>query len=389
MTTINEVIAAGADDGFVFTQSFTPTFANYTAAIVTVGANVTQDPPIMAYAGARFQTINLAPPAIIDSATFTYPFGAILSGTPLIDIHGHDIDDATAWPGDGSLIPFMPQTAAVVALNTATGASANDVTAIVQEIVDRGGWAANNDMAFGLIPLDRTGIWQGVAYESSFPPTLDITYRLWVKGTIAATETADTMAASGLENMLGPLAATETADTMAAAGLAGIRGPLAATESADTMSGAGLETVTGTLTATESADTMAATGQAGIRGALAATETNDTMAASGLETISGAVAATETADTMAATGLAGIRGSSSMTEANDTMSAAGLETMTGALAATEANDTMSADGQAGIRGALAATEANDTMSATGETNIIAVLRQIFPFIFNLGTFMRR
>jgi 3',5'-cyclic AMP phosphodiesterase CpdA len=76
-------------------------------------------------------------------------------------LFGNDTDDAPSW-ADNAGPNNMTVTAAFTTLNIATsGTKPLDVTTIVQEIVNRAGWVANNDMAFG---VNGTIIGAGVGY---------------------------------------------------------------------------------------------------------------------------------------------------------------------------------------------------------------------------------
>lgn len=124
-------------------------------------------------------------------------------------------------------------------------------------------------------------------------------------GTMAVTETADTLAASGKENFTGTSAVTETADSLAAAGKENFTGTSAVTEDADSFAGSGKENFTGTMSVTETAD-----GFSGV----------------GLETYTGTSGITEGADTMVAAGQGGsIYGTGGFVEANDNMEASDTE----------------------------------------------------------------
>jgi hypothetical protein len=177
-----------------------------------------------------------------------------------------------------------------------------------------------------------------------------------ITGTVAATEAADTLAASGQVLISGTVAATEANDTLAASGSVIVTGTVAATESADTLAATGAVLVSGTLAATEENDTLAASGlvSSGVAGTVAATEANDTLAATGGVLIAGTLAATEENDTLAASGelVLPITGTVAATEENDVLAASGLvlEIIVGTVAATEANDTMAAVGSNGVTG---------------------------------------
>lgn len=190
-------------------------------------------------------------------------------------------------------------------------------------------------------------------------------------GTVTSTEAADTSAASGtvLNPITGSWASTENADVLAASGAEAFSGALASTESDDSLAGTGSEAVSGTIASTEGADTLAAAGSSlsGITGALAATESGDSLAGAGSETLSGTLASTEGADTITAAGssVTGISGALTSAEGPDSLVATGAEQMVGVLIVSEAADSLDAAGTQGIAGALSATERSDSLSAAG------------------------
>lgn len=186
-----------------------------------------------------------------------------------------------------------------------------------------------------------------------------------VTGNLAATESADTFAATGNVIVQGTLAATESADTFAATGDVVVQGTLAATDGADTFAATGSVATVGTLAATESADTFAATGTVLVEGTLAATEGADTFAATGTVLVEGDLAATEGADTAEFIGASVVTGNLAATEGADTFAATGIVITNGALAANESPDTFAATGVVLIQGTMAATEGADVFAATG------------------------
>lgn len=187
-----------------------------------------------------------------------------------------------------------------------------------------------------------------------------------VTGNLAATETADTFAATGDVIVQGTLAATETADTFAATGDVVVQGTLAATEGADTFAATGSVSTGGTMAATEgTADTFAATGTVLVEGTLAANESADTFAATGTVLVEGDLAATESADTASFIGGSVVTGTLAATESADTAAFAGQVIVTGTMAANEAGDTFAATGTVLIQGTMAATESPDVFAATG------------------------
>lgn len=159
--TVNEVIAAGGDDVFSTWNSggtnfyaFAGGLANLIAGRYTGGGYDDRD-----YAGLRFQTVAVPQAATITSATLV--LDVISATTPDINIFGNDVDDAAAFADPGNRVKEMTKTSAVTnTTSTATGVQNFTVTSIVQEIVDRAGWASGNDMAFGLFNNSGSDIHQ-------------------------------------------------------------------------------------------------------------------------------------------------------------------------------------------------------------------------------------
>jgi hypothetical protein len=210
-----------------------------------------------------------------------------------------------------------------------------------------------------------------------------------ISGTLAVTESADTLTASGTvasPGSTGTLSVTEASDTLAASGTTeppAITGTLAATEQADTLAGVGTFTptgVTGTLSVVEATDTLAAAGTSTaptFTGSLAVTEQADSLTASGTveaPIFTGALAITEAADILAASGTSSsdaIVGTLTVTEQPDVLVAAGTFTpgpVAGTLSVTEAADVLVATGTAAVpvfTGTLAIVQAADTFAASG------------------------
>jgi hypothetical protein len=176
MPTINESVATGADDGFIYTGLATGRF--YTAASLRAGNFNGAD--YNYFSAIRFQTIPIPQGATINAATLgTSKFKANRGSPPVIKIFGNDIDDAPAW-GTTNEVQNITKTTANSTVDTSSATASTDVAAIVQEIVNRGGWASNNDMAFGLFPQSNpagVNLFYPAAYGGAGgPATLDITY---------------------------------------------------------------------------------------------------------------------------------------------------------------------------------------------------------------------
>ena len=151
--TVNEAIVASADDrlesmamGGLYTDS---TFLS--AGVYNNAVN---------HVGWRFQVVDVPQGATINSAEFSiYQLEKV--GTPVVTMYGCDEDDSVVW--SASVKPTtVPKTTASTVLNSGWAGGAGlrtlDVTDIVQEIVDRPGWAANNDMSLVMMgPASGSG----------------------------------------------------------------------------------------------------------------------------------------------------------------------------------------------------------------------------------------
>jgi hypothetical protein len=133
----------------------------------------------------------------------------------------------------------------------------------------------------------------------------------------------------------------------------GITGTLAVTETADTLSATGtapLVAITGTLSVTESPDTVTAAGTVQVRGTLTATQANQTIVATGGVTVSGTLARTQANHTLVATGTGLVSGTLGITQANQTLVATGAvisSGLTGTLNLAQAPQTLTATGSVG------------------------------------------
>jgi hypothetical protein len=207
---------------------------------------------------------------------------------------------------------------------------------------------------------------------------------LWTDGSVASgVVNLEFFGAPEVAGVTGTLAATEAADGLSASGTvtsgaSPVVGALASTEGADVAAAAGLVLVRGTLASTEAGDAAAMPGRVLVRGTLAPTEAADTIAASG--TVStpaaiGSLAAVEGADTASAAGRVLVQGSAAALELGDSAGIVGAVLVQGAFAATEAGDALSAAGDvrdAPATGDLAASETSDSATAAGTVGTLSL-----------------
>ena len=134
------------------------------------------------YCGVRFNGVNLEPGTTITSAYIQFESFFSTSSTTNATVYGHDTDNAPTFTTTNNDISSRPSTTATVAWNSMEVwvedqiYQTPDLSAIVQEIVDRGGWSSGNSMAF--VFTGGGGIRRGYAFDY-FPaqaPLLHIEY---------------------------------------------------------------------------------------------------------------------------------------------------------------------------------------------------------------------
>jgi len=131
------------------------------------------------HAGVRFQTINIDQAETINSATLKLYMNS-KTGSPSGFIYADDVDDAPAWSASNKPSGITKTTAKTAVAGAApAGYKSHDVTAIVQEIVNRGAWAANNDIRFGILGSNTGNAYWLFEDYSAFGPEhsiLDVNY---------------------------------------------------------------------------------------------------------------------------------------------------------------------------------------------------------------------
>lgn len=140
MATFNTSITASSDDAreTVSTGVVDLTITNHN--IFGAGREV----------GLRFQNVTISAGSTITNAWLTVTTYNT-EDDPNVTIYGEDIDDAPSFTTTGYDITSRTKTTASVswsASNIGTGAkNSPDVKSVIQEIIDRSGWASGNDIA--------------------------------------------------------------------------------------------------------------------------------------------------------------------------------------------------------------------------------------------------
>lgn len=136
----------------------------------------------------RFLNVTLPQGATVSSATITLNITAA-SGVLATTLYGVDADNAAAFADPGNLPSAATKTTASADPDPAgTGSKIITITDIVQEIVDRPGWASGNAMAFVADDDASSSTWSAEDYEAvgTAEATLDITYTVPATGRNAA-----------------------------------------------------------------------------------------------------------------------------------------------------------------------------------------------------------
>jgi type IV pilus assembly protein PilY1 len=177
MTTINKQISLGTDDCYEINAS------GFNSATSTLSVGYDSD---VYDIGLRWQSVNIPQGASITSAKLSL-YLATDFGTLSANIRGIDEDNTVTWASDNRPSQRNKTTATITANeanwnNWATNSWIDiDITSAIQEIVDRGGWSANNDLA--VVIEDTAGAGSNIIYVYGYEQTgnlhgakLDIVY---------------------------------------------------------------------------------------------------------------------------------------------------------------------------------------------------------------------
>jgi hypothetical protein len=112
------------------------------------------DSPTQQTVGLRFQSLTIPPGSTITSAHIEFERDETETGVAALTIHGQAADNPATFSSTGFNITNRSTTSSSVAWNPPEWDSGSerhftpDLTTIVQELADRGGWASGNSMVF-------------------------------------------------------------------------------------------------------------------------------------------------------------------------------------------------------------------------------------------------
>ena len=151
-------------------------------ALTSSDLELSEDGSTSQIIGMRFNSVNISAGTTITNAYVRFETDETGSAATSLTFYGEDIDDAPTFTSTAGDISGRTKTTASVDWNsipawntTSELHDSPDLTTIVQEIVDRPGWAANNSMA---ILVEGTGTRWAEAYdgETTGAPLLVIEY---------------------------------------------------------------------------------------------------------------------------------------------------------------------------------------------------------------------
>lgn len=139
MSTYSATITAASDDARESSGSVTLTGSN-----ITIQATDN-------YGGLRFLNVTIPAGSAIHTATLTVTVASASYDDPDVTIWANDVDDAATFTTGAANISGRAATTATVTW-TASGIGAGartspSLVAVIQEVIDRGGWASGNDVA--------------------------------------------------------------------------------------------------------------------------------------------------------------------------------------------------------------------------------------------------
>lgn len=182
---ITEEIAATADDGYErdTTNAWIDTYTGHYLGKIGGGQYHT---------GWRFQSVAIPAGSTIDLANLKLRavnnFGGAWGGGTA---YGYDTDNSGAWTSSTRVPSVTAKTSASATITrpTAAGLYTYNVTSLVQEIVDRGGWSSGNNISLFAITYETTAratIFEDFSNSGTDEPTLEIDYTEGGGGSTAA-----------------------------------------------------------------------------------------------------------------------------------------------------------------------------------------------------------
>ena len=139
----------------------------FDAAPLDIDIEANTDNAIRSIGAFRFVNVVIPQGATIDSAVLTLETSAGGDLDPALDIHGDDADDSASFVATPSIVSRTFTTASVAVTDPISAGqwTSPDISDVLQEIVDRAGWASGNAMTIILNGYSELGP-DGVNFKS-------------------------------------------------------------------------------------------------------------------------------------------------------------------------------------------------------------------------------
>lgn len=164
MTTIDEQVGHGDDDAFESGSD-----ASFSSTAVNINRSDNTLAFLSGLGGDRFQTVAIGNADTIDTAKLTVDIITTSDDDASVTIEGEDVDDAVSFVTNADVFNRVRTTAAVTWQSDGLGAGTEDspeIKAVIQEIVNRGGWATGQDMCIITVPLATASkVFKTTSYE--------------------------------------------------------------------------------------------------------------------------------------------------------------------------------------------------------------------------------
>lgn len=159
MATFNQQISASGDDG-----------GEGSGSVSLSGTNLNANSPTQ-YIGWRFTNVTIPQGSTINSATMNLNFVSASFDDPNVLFYAEDVDDASAFAETTNNISGRTPTSATViwsqsSIGTGTRTTP-DLKTIIQEIVDRPGWASGNALVPICVGIDSSSFMRVRAYDGT------------------------------------------------------------------------------------------------------------------------------------------------------------------------------------------------------------------------------
>jgi hypothetical protein len=146
VTVLNLQVGASTDDA-----QKTASGAGYSDSSTTLNVDSNTSAALRYTVGARFTNVTIPPLSKITVATPSLNVWLAALDDFNIDIHADDQDDSPTFSSGDAPTDRTPTTASVAWVEDAAGTGfqspPSDCSAVIQEVIDRGGWASGNDLS--------------------------------------------------------------------------------------------------------------------------------------------------------------------------------------------------------------------------------------------------